>query len=160
MIFENKKKATLILADGTEFEGRAFGADGSVVGEIVFTTAMVGYQETLTDPSGTNLSIARDSRFEVGGLVIDYAKYRVYVDGNDVELTQNEYRLVALLGQYAGTVLTYADLIRRMWGPNAKQDNQILRVNMANIRRKIEKDPAHPRYIFTETGIGYRMADK
>ena len=51
MIFENKKKATLILADGTEFEGRAFGADGSVVGEIVFTTAMVGYQETLTDPS-------------------------------------------------------------------------------------------------------------
>ena len=87
-------------------------------------------------------------------------KYRVYVDGNDVELTQNEYRLVALLGQYAGTVLTYADLIRRMWGPNAKQDNQILRVNMANIRRKIEKDPAHPRYIFTETGIGYRMADK
>lgn len=55
---------------------------------------------------------------------------------------------------------TYADLIRRMWGPNAKQDNQILRVNMANIRRKIEKDPAHPRYIFTETGIGYRMADK
>ena len=50
-IFENKKKATLILADGTEFEGRAFGADGSVVGEIVFTTAMVGYQETLTDPS-------------------------------------------------------------------------------------------------------------
>ena len=110
--------------------------------------------------SGTNLSIARDSRFEVGGLVIDYAKYRVYVDGNDVELTQNEYRLVALLGQYAGTVLTYADLIRRMWGPNAKQDNQILRVNMANIRRKIEKDPAHPRYIFTETGISYRMADK
>lgn len=51
-------------------------------------------------------------------------------------------------------------MIRRMWGPNAKQDNQILRVNMANIRRKIEKDPAHPRYIFTETGIGYRMADK
>ena len=84
----------------------------------------------------------------------------MYVDGNDVELTQNEYRLVALLGQYAGTVLTYADLIRRMWSPNAKQDNQILRVNMANIRRKIEKDPAHPRYIFTETGIGYRMADK
>lgn len=106
------------------------------------------------------IRVARDSRFEVGGLVIDYAKYRVYVDGNDVELTQNEYRLVALLGQYAGTVLTYADLIRRMWGPNAKQDNQILRVNMANIRRKIEKDPAHPRYIFTETGIGYRMADK
>ena len=110
--------------------------------------------------SGTNSSIAQNSRFEVGRLVIDYAKYRVYVDGQHVELTQNEYRLVALLGQYAGTVLTYADIIRRMWGPNAKQNNQILRVNMANIRRKIEKDPAHPRYIFTETGIGYRMADE
>lgn len=110
--------------------------------------------------SGTNSSIAQNSRFQVDSLVIDYAKYRVYVDGNDVDLTQNEFRLVALLGQYAGSVLTYSDIIRRMWGPNAKQDNRILRVNMANIRRKIEKDPTHPRYIFTENGIGYRMADK
>ena len=92
--------------------------------------------------------------------MIDYAKFKVFVEGKDVELTQNEFRLVALLGQYAGSVLSYSDIIKRMWGPNAKQDNQILRVNMANIRRKIEKDPAHPRYIFTETGIGYRMADK
>ena len=110
--------------------------------------------------SGSNRSSACNSRFEVGDLVIDYSKYRVYIDGVDAELTQNEFRLVALLGQYAGTVMTYSDLIRRMWGPNAKADNQILRVNMANIRRKIEKDPSHPRYIFTETGIGYRMADE
>ncbi len=110
--------------------------------------------------SGTNPEIAKSSRFEVGDLVIDYAKFKVFVEGKDVELTQNEFRLVALLGQYAGSVLSYSDIIKRMWGPNAKQDNQILRVNMANIRRKIEKDPAHPRYIFTETGIGYRMADK
>ena len=110
--------------------------------------------------SGTNSSIAQNSCFQVGSLMIDYAKYRVYVDGIDVDLTQNEFRLVALLGQYAGSVLTYSDIIRRMWGPNAKQDNRILRVNMANIRRKIEKDPTHPRYIFTKNGIGYRMADK
>lgn len=110
--------------------------------------------------SGTNRAIAQNSRFEVGGLVIDYEKYRVYVDGVDAELTQNEFRLVSFLGQYAGHVIPYEELIRKMWGPNAKTDNQILRVNMANIRRKIEKDPAHPRYIFTETGIGYRMAEE
>lgn len=110
--------------------------------------------------SGTNSEIALSSRYEVGGLVIDYDKFRVYVDGNDAELTQNEFRLVALLGQYAGRVLPYETIICHMWGPNARTDNQILRVNMTNIRRKIEKDPAHPRYIFTENGVGYRMAEK
>lgn len=109
--------------------------------------------------SGSNSSIALNNRFRVGGLVIDYQKYRVYVDGEDVNLTQNEFKLVAMLGQYAGQVLPYEDIIRRMWGPNARADNQILRVNMTNIRRKIEKDPAHPQYIFTENGVGYRMAE-
>ena len=109
---------------------------------------------------GINSDIAVKHRFQVGGLVIDYDKYRVYIDDRDAELTQNEFKLVAMLGQRAGTVLTYEEIIRRMWGPNARTDNQILRVNMANIRRKIEQDPAHPRYIFTENGVGYRMAEK
>ncbi len=109
---------------------------------------------------GRNSGIALNSRFEVGDLVIDYQKYRVLLGNKEVELTQNEFRLVALLGQYAGYVLPYSEIIRRMWGPNARTDNQILRVNMANIRKKIEKDPSHPQYIFTENGIGYRMTDK
>ena len=62
-------------------------------------------------------------------------------------------------GKYAGKVLTYDFLIREIWGPKAKADNQILRVNMANIRRKIEKNPAAPEYIFTEIGVGYRMLE-
>ena len=66
---------------------------------------------------------------------------------------------MALLGKYAGKVLTYDYLMRELWGPGVKGDNQILRVNMANIRRKIEKNPASPEYIFTEVGVGYRMAD-
>ena len=81
------------------------------------------------------------------------------VDGTDVHLTLNEFKIVALLGKYAGKVLTYDYMIREIWGPKAKADNQILRVNMANIRRKIEKNPAAPEYIFTEIGVGYRMRD-
>ena len=99
-------------------------------------------------------------QYTVGGLVIDYGKYRVYVDGVDVNLTQNEFRIVSLLGKYAGRVLTYDFLIKSLWGPNAAADNQILRVNMANIRRKVEKVPAAPRYILTEVGVGYRLADE
>ena len=92
-------------------------------------------------------------------MLIDYDKHRVYVAGVDAKLTQNEYKLVALLGLHAGKVLTYDYLIKELWGPSARSDNQILRVNMANIRRKIEKNPAQPEYIFTETGIGYRMVE-
>ena len=84
---------------------------------------------------------------------------QVTVDGQPVHLTQNEYKLVSLLGKYAGRVLTYDFIIRQLWGPKAKSDNQILRVNMANIRRKLEKNPAEPKYIFTEIGVGYRMVD-
>ena len=104
-------------------------------------------------------TIARSSRFVARGLVIDYDKYRVYIDGRDANLTQNEFKLVALLGRYAGRVLTYDYLIREIWGPNKAYDNQILRVNMANIRRKIEKNPGEPEYIFTEVGVGYRMIE-
>lgn len=107
-----------------------------------------------------NGNIAHSGKFSVGGLTIDYDKHHVLVGGADVHLTLNEFKIVALLGKYAGKVLTYDYLIREIWGPKAKADNQILRVNMANIRRKIEKNPAAPQYIFTEIGVGYRMRDE
>lgn len=111
--------------------------------------------------AGVTLSSAvHDNRYEVGNLVIDYEKYRVYIGGRDVSLTQNEFKIVALLGKNAGRVIPYDYIITQLWGPNVCGDNQILRVNMANIRRKIEEDTSRPRYIFTETGVGYRMADK
>ena len=112
-----------------------------------------------TRTTSGNASIAKENRFTARGLVIDYDKYRVYIDGRDAGLTQNEFKLVALLGRFAGRVLTYDYLIREIWGPNKAYDNQILRVNMANIRRKIEKNPAEPEYIFTEVGVGYRMIE-
>jgi two-component system KDP operon response regulator KdpE len=97
--------------------------------------------------------------FKAGGFVIDYNKRHCYIDGEDIHLTQTEYNIVALLSQYAGSVMTYDHLIKEIWGPNTDGDNQILRVNMANIRRKIEKNPSEPRYIFTEMGVGYRMIE-
>ena len=97
--------------------------------------------------------------FRSGKMVIDYDKHRVFIDDRDAGLTQNEYKIVSLLGRYAGKVLTYDFLIKEIWGPNMKTDNRILRVNMANIRRKIEKNPAQPEYIFTEVGVGYRIVD-
>ena len=105
-------------------------------------------------PEGMQTSI-----FHSGELTIDYDKHRVYVDGKDANLTQNEYKLVSLLGKYAGKVLTNDYIIKEIWGPNMKNDNRILRVNMANIRRKIEKNPGKPEYIFTEVGVGYRIVD-
>ena len=97
--------------------------------------------------------------FHTGDLEVDYDKRRVYVNGEDAHLTQNEYKIVALLSKYSCRVLTYDSIIKHFWGPNAKQGNQILRVNMANIRRKIEPSTAEPRYIMTEMGVGYRMAE-
>ena len=97
--------------------------------------------------------------FKSGGLTIDYYKHRVFIDGVDAGLTQNEYKIVSLLGKYAGKVMTYDYIIKEIWGPNMKNDNRILRVNMANIRRKIENNPAEPEYLFTEVGVGYRMAE-
>lgn len=86
-------------------------------------------------------ALANTGLFRAGELTIDYGKRRVFIAGRDAGLTQNEYKLVALLGLHAGKVLTYDYLIRELWGPSARSDNQILRVNMANIRRKIEKKP-------------------
>jgi len=104
-------------------------------------------------------NMAPNGSFVSGGLTINYDKRQILVNGNEVHLTQNEYKIVSLLSKYAGRVLTYDYIIKTLWGPHAKYDNQILRVNMANIRRKIEANPAEPQYIFTEVSVGYRMVE-
>ena len=98
--------------------------------------------------------------FTTKGLRIDFDRRQVSVDGKEVHLTQIEFKIVSLLANSAGRVLTYDFIITKLWGPYAVKDNQILRVNMANIRRKLEKNPASPEYIFTEVGVGYRMTDE
>ena len=98
--------------------------------------------------------------YHVGGLKVDFGKRVVSVDGNEVHLTQIEFKILALLCKDAGRVLTYEYICRNVWGPYASRDNQILRVNVANIRRKIEKNPAQPKYILTEVGVGYRLVEE
>ena len=105
-------------------------------------------------------SVQATDVFKTKGLMIDFDKRLVSVDGKDVHLTQIEFKIVSLLAKSAGRVLTYDFIITELWGPYAVKDNQILRVNMANIRRKLEKNPASPEYIFTEVGVGYRMVDE
>ncbi|MBP5169714.1 MAG: response regulator transcription factor [Oscillospiraceae bacterium] len=103
--------------------------------------------------------IALMGRYSVDNLEIDYKKNRITLNGEEVKLTPNEFRIVALLGRNAGRVMTYKAILRELWGPSVSMDNKILRVHMANIRRKIEPNPNEPRYIFTEVGVGYRMAE-
>jgi len=103
--------------------------------------------------------IALQGTYTVGDLVVDFNRHQVLVRGENVKLTLSEFRIVSLLAKHAGKVLTYDYIMKELWGPRAGGDNQILRVNMANIRRKIEDNPAEPKYLFTEIGVGYRIAE-
>lgn len=107
----------------------------------------------------TRAQLKNADRFEAKGLVIEYEKHLVYVNGEPVHLTQNEFKMLSLMSRHCGKVLTYDFIMKELWGPQTGNNNQILRVNMANIRRKIERDPSSPEFIFTEVGVGYRMIE-
>lgn len=137
----------------------------------------LGADDYITKPFGTSELLARiraslrhsnrlrtDSTlylrpYRHGKMTLDFSKRLLTIDGQDIHLTPIEYKIVAYLAQNSGKVITYATILSNVWGPYADSDNKILRVNMANIRRKIEDDPAQTRYIFTEVGVGYRMAE-
>jgi two-component system KDP operon response regulator KdpE len=134
----------------------------------------LGADDYVTKPFGTAELLARiraairhrvmqqgavvESSVSIAGLSIDFDRMRVSVDDNDIHLTPIEFRIIELLTRHRGKVLTHAMILKSVWGPYFS-DTQTLRVNMANIRRKIETNPAEPRYIRTEIGVGYRMAE-
>lgn len=136
-----------------------------------------GADDYITKPFGTDELLARirtairhsnkivDDKvnstrpYSARGLVVDFGKHLVTVEGKEIHLTRVEYKIVSMLAQNSGKVITYSSLIEQVWGPYADDNNRILRVNMANIRRKIEKNPGEPEYIFTELGVGYRMVE-
>jgi two-component system KDP operon response regulator KdpE len=97
--------------------------------------------------------------FERQGLRVDLAKRQVTRDGNEIHLTPLEYKLLATLVRYAGRVITHRQLLKEVWGPGAANETQYLRVYMAQLRHKIEKDPARPALLLTESGVGYRFRD-
>src|SRR6185295_11132882 len=96
--------------------------------------------------------------FAVGDLLVDQLKRQVLLDGKDVHLTPIEYRLLTTLVKHAGRVLSQRHLLKEVWGPAHTDQAHYLRVYMGALRRKLERDPARPRYLLTEPGVGYRLA--
>jgi two-component system KDP operon response regulator KdpE len=99
----------------------------------------------------------KEEIFSQGGLIIDYAARAVKCDGQPVRLTRKEYDLLRLLTRNAGKVLTHDALLREVWGPAQADQAQYLRVHIGHLRQKLADDPAHPRFILTESGVGYRF---
>jgi two-component system KDP operon response regulator KdpE len=132
-----------------------------------------GADDYVSKPFGTNELLARmrvalrraaalgegaeGAVYERGALRVDLAARLVYLDGQEVHLTPNEYKLLAALVRNAGKVLTHRHLLKEVWGPNLVEHTNYLRVHMSQMRRKLEADPARPMYILTEMGVGYRL---
>jgi len=97
--------------------------------------------------------------FRAGGLAVDLARRAVTVDDREIRLTPKEYELLRHLVIHAGKVLTHQYLLREVWGPTFMRETHYLRVYVGTLRQKIEPEPAQPRYILTEPGVGYRLRD-
>ena len=105
------------------------------------------------------ISDAPEGEFLVGSLRINYDRRQVIADGKSIHLTQTEYNIVALLSRHTGKVMTYASIIREIWGSMDEGSVKKLQVNMANIRRKLGCTPGDNKYFINELGVGYRMLD-
>jgi len=129
-----------------------------------------GADDYLTKPFGTSELMARvrvalrraskspdEPVFQVDKLKMDVSRRIVVVDENQISLTPTEYEILRILLQNAGKVLTHHQLLRQVWGTAYESDMHMLRVNISNLRRKIEPDPSRPHYLVTEPGVGYRI---
>lgn len=133
-----------------------------------------GADDYLTKPFGVNELLARirvalrhassaggsSPIIELGALRLDLERREVNVRGHEVHLTPIEYKLLAYLAQHAGKVLTHRQILNAVWGPNLSEHSHYVRVHMAELRKKIEANPARPEWLVTEPGVGYRLRDR
>ena len=131
-----------------------------------------GADDYLTKPFGIGELLARirsvmrhapkhdkESIYSVEELKMDVARHQVLLKGREVALTPNEFDILQILIQNAGRVVTHRMLIHEIWGKSTENDDRMLRVNISNLRKKIEPDPNQPYYLLTELGIGYRFKE-
>ena len=137
------------------------GADDYVVKPFGVSELLARIRSALRRADRLKLSQGiQRSVYQIKDLTIDLARHQVTLSGEEIHFTQNEFKILELLAIHAGKVLTYDFILEHIWGPySGSGSNQILRVNMANIRRKLKENPSDPKYIHTELGIGYRMLD-
>jgi len=137
-------KITALDAGADDYLSKPFG-----IGELQ-ARLRVALRRQLTRPEG-------DAVYTFSGIQVDIPARRITRDGEEIHLTPIEFRLLAFLLNHQGKVLTQRQLLNQVWGPNAVEHSHYLRIYMGHLRQKLETDPARPRHLLTETGIGYRF---
>ena len=144
---EDADKITALDAGADDYLTKPFSVD-ELMARLRATQRRLAY---------TNMSVAADACFENGALKVDYAANTASMNGEELHLTPIEYRLLCLLAQNVGKVLTHTYITQKIWGNSWENDIASLRVFMATLRKKLESAPDSPQYIQTHIGVGYRM---